>query len=195
VRGTLPHVDRTILAVAGRLGPHLENGRYVTFWTYARRAPAMPPEAGSSLRAFHDAARGFDGELRSFDPRPEALRIAELVGDECGAVLRTAAARLEVPTLPQQPVHGDAHLGNVLAGGLWLDMDEACLAPPEWDLACLRHRWFFAGEIERETREALAAYGPYDEAAVEVLERRSPDGWSSVQPEEITCTPMIRELP
>ena len=150
-------------------GPHVEDGRYVTFWTCVQSAPARPSEAGSSLRAFHDAARGFDGRLRSFDPRPEALRIADLVGDEFGAVLKTAAARLELPALPQQPVHGDAHLGNVLAGGLWLDLDEACVAPPEWDLACLRHRWFFAGEIEQETREALAAYGPYDEAAVEAL--------------------------
>src|SRR5262245_32356197 len=31
-----------------------------------------------------------------------------------------------VPTPEEQPVHGDAHLGNVLAGRLWLDLDEAC---------------------------------------------------------------------
>lgn len=53
---------------------------------------------------------------------------------------------------------------------MWQDLDEACIGPVEWDVACLRHRWFFRGEIERETREALAAYGPFDEAALEPLE-------------------------
>ena len=72
--------------------------------------------------------------------------------------------------LTEQPVHGDAHFDNVVAGGLWLDLDEACLGPPEWDLASLRHCSFFFNELERETREALAAYGPYDEEAVAALD-------------------------
>lgn len=151
-------------------GPFVEGGRYVTFWTRTELGPATPAEAGSSLRAFHEAARSWEGELRSFDPRAEAVRIAELVGGDAGEVLKAAGQGLPVPDLPQQPLHGDAHLGNVLAGGVWQDMDEACIGPVEWDVACLRHRWFFRGEIERETRAALAAYGPYDEAALEALE-------------------------
>jgi aminoglycoside phosphotransferase (APT) family kinase protein len=151
-------------------GPHVEDGRYVTFWAHVEGVPATPTEAGSSLRALHQAARRYDLRLRSFDPRPEALRIANLVGGEVGAILRIAAERMNRPGLTEQPVHGDAHLGNVLAGGLWLDLDEACTGPPEWDLACLRHCFFLFGELERETREALAAYGSYDEAAVAALD-------------------------
>jgi len=151
-------------------GPHVAHGRYVTFWAHVEAVPAAPAEAGSSLRALHRAARGHDGRLRSFDPRPEALRIAALVGGAEGVVLRAAAERINVPRLVEQPVHGDAHLGNAQAGGLWLDFDEACLGPPEWDLACLRHRQFLFGELARETNEALAAYGPHDEEAVSALE-------------------------
>ena len=118
-------------------GPHVADGRYVTFWAYVEAVPATPVEAGSSLRAFHQEARRFGGKLRSFDPRPEALRIADLVGGQAGAVLQAAAASIPLPQLAEQPVHGDAHLGNALAGGRWLDLDEACLGPPEWDLACV----------------------------------------------------------
>ena len=152
-------------------GPHVADGRYVTFWAHVEAVPASPAEAGSSLRALHRAAVSYRGSsLRSFDPRPETIRVAALVGGEAGAVLRAAGERMTVPQLGQQPVHGDAHLGNALAGGRWLDFDEACRGPAEWDLACLRHRSFFFGELARETREALAAYGPHDEAAVSALD-------------------------
>jgi phosphotransferase family enzyme len=151
-------------------GPHVADGRYVTFWTHVEVVPATPREAGSSLLALHDAARRFDGPLRSFDPRPEALKIAGLVGGEIGAVLRAAAERMNLPGLAQQPIHGDAHFGNALAGERWLDVDEACFGPPEWDLACLRHRSLFFGELTGETREALAAYGSHDERAVAALD-------------------------
>lgn len=151
-------------------GPHVADGRYVTFWAHVDAVPATPREAGSSLRALHDAARRFDGRLRSFDPRPDALKIAALVGEEIGAVLRAAAQRMDLPGLAWQPIHGDAHLGNALAGGQWLDVDEACSGPPEWDLACLRHRSFFLGELTGETREALEAYGSHDERAVAALD-------------------------
>jgi hypothetical protein len=151
-------------------GPHVAEGRYVTFWAHVEARPAAPAEAGASLRARHEAARPYGGRLRSFDPRPEALRIAGLVGGAPGAVLRAAAEGLTVPALSRQPVHGDAHFGNALAGGAWLDLDEACVGPPEWDLASLRHCAVFFGERPRETAEALAAYGPYDEAALAALD-------------------------
>ena len=57
-----------------------------------------------------------------------------------------------------------------VAGGRWLDLDETCLGPPEWDLACLRHRSLFFGELTRETSDALEAYGPHDEQAVAALD-------------------------
>ena len=151
-------------------GPHVEGGRYVTFWTYRPGEKASASEAGAALREFHDAAEPYRGPLRSFDPRPEALRIADLVGGEPAEILRDAAARLAPPMLPQQAIHGDAHFGNVLAGGVWQDFDDACVGPREWDLACMIHRWSVFGLLEGEMREALAAYGPHDREAVEALQ-------------------------
>jgi len=72
--------------------------------------------------------------------------------------------------LPRQPVHGDAHFGNVLAGGVGQDFDDACVGPREWDLACMIHRWAVFGLMEEEMRKALAAYGPHDRDAVEALQ-------------------------
>lgn len=54
----------------------------------------------------------------------------------------------------------------MLAPGRWLDFDEACAGPPEWDLACLRRRLLVFGELRDEIETALAAYGEHDEDAV-----------------------------
>lgn len=151
-------------------GPHVDGGRYVRFWTYRPGDGASPSEAGAALRAFHESAARYRGPLRSFDPRPEALRIADLVGGEPAEILRDAAGRLTPPAAPQQAIHGDAHFENVLAGGIWQDFDEACFGPREWDLACMIHRWSVFGQLEGEMRDALAAYGPYDREAVDTLQ-------------------------
>jgi len=151
-------------------GPHTEGGRYITFWKYRTGAGASPSEAGAALRAFHDAAEPYRGSLRTFDPRPEALRVADLIGGEPAEILRDAAARFAPPVLPHQAIHGDAHFENVLAGGVWQDFDEACLGPREWDLACMIHRWSVFGQLEREMRDALAAYGPRDRQTVDALQ-------------------------
>jgi thiamine kinase-like enzyme len=41
----------------------------------------------------------------------------------------------------EQPLHGDAHPGNLLAGPagwLWCDFEDTCRGPLEWDLAAVR---------------------------------------------------------
>jgi hypothetical protein len=154
-------------------GPHVEDSRYVTLWAYYPGGPttplATPTEQGSSLRLFHEAARGHAGRLRSFDPRPEAMKIADLVDPDIGAILGSAAGSLSVPDLAQQPIHGDAHEENALAGGIWQDLDDVCTGPVEWDLASLQHRRHLFGEREAETAAALSAYGPHDQRAAEML--------------------------
>jgi aminoglycoside phosphotransferase (APT) family kinase protein len=42
---------------------------------------------------------------------------------------------------PIRPLHGDAHLNNVIntaAGPLWNDWEDTCLGPLGWDAACLK---------------------------------------------------------
>ncbi len=151
-------------------GPHLDAGRYVTFWTHHTRVAAAPAEAGGALRELHDSAASFRGRLRSFDPRPDALRVADIVGGEHGAILRETALRLALPSVPTQAIHGDAHFENCLAGGIWQDFDEVCVGPREWDVASMTHRWVVFGELEREMRDALIGYGSYDTRTVEALQ-------------------------
>ena len=154
-------------------GPHVEDSRYVTLWAFYPGGPttplATPTEQGSSLRHFHEAARGHTARLRSFDPRPEAVKIADLVDPDVGAILRSAAGSMTVPDLVQQPIHGDAHEENALAGGIWQDLDDVCTGPVEWDLASLQHRRYLFGEREAEIAAALSAYGPHDQRAAEML--------------------------
>ncbi|MBI2773266.1 MAG: phosphotransferase [Chloroflexi bacterium] len=154
-------------------GPHIEQSRYVTFWSRypseAATVMATPAEVGAGLRRFHESARAHAGQLRSFDPRPEALKIADIVNRDIGAILRSAATSMTVPDLAQQPIHGDAHEENALAGGIWQDLDDACRGPIEWDLASLQHRRFFFGERQHEIAEALRAYGPHAHDVVEAL--------------------------
>src|SRR5438093_11880980 len=75
-------------------GPYVEAGRYITFWTYRTGPPASASEAGAALRAFHETAELYHGRLRSFDPRPEALRVADLVGGEASEILIHAVNRM-----------------------------------------------------------------------------------------------------
>jgi aminoglycoside phosphotransferase (APT) family kinase protein len=69
-----------------------------------------------------------------------------------------------------QALHGDAHLGNVMVtstGPLWGDWEESWRGPTAWDIAALEHRRRVFGDLDAEIGAALAAYGPYDDAAVE----------------------------
>ena len=53
---------------------------------------------------------------------------------------------------PIQPLHGDAHLNNVLNGPdgpLWNDWEDTCLGPLGWDAACLIARAATAASARR----------------------------------------------
>ena len=61
---------------------------------------------------------------------------------------------------PIQPLHGDAHLNNVLngRGPLWNDWEDTCLGPVGWDAACLTlHAATAASERRRPTPPPASA--------------------------------------
>jgi aminoglycoside phosphotransferase (APT) family kinase protein len=147
----------------------------MTFWQYLEvdEASADPAEAGRSLRALHEAMATFEGPLRHVGPIEEIGRLAGLLGthrpDDAARILALRDA-LDLPSLPTQPLHGDAHLGNVVvaAGRLrWLDWEESWRGPLAWDLACLVHRQVTFGEGGDEIAGAVAGYGPYDADGVD----------------------------
>jgi Ser/Thr protein kinase RdoA (MazF antagonist) len=157
-------------------GPHVAaTGRAMTFWRYldVRDEPADPFEVGRSLRRIHEAAAAYDGPLRHVGPVEEIGRLAALLAphrpEEAAHVIHLRDA-IELPVLPAQAVHGDAHLGNVAmtSGGLcWLDWEESWRGPIAWDLACLDHQRRTFGERTHEIGRALEGYGAYDAEAAE----------------------------
>jgi hypothetical protein len=157
-------------------GPHVHDGLPVTFWAHVPRAavPLDAKAAGRGLRECHEALVDFPGDLPEHAIFHEARAVlARLAADGALApadarlaerVGAGIAARIAALDVPVQPLHGDAHLGNVIqsAGGpLWNDFEDAHRGPRAWDLACLH-----AGRQGPAIAEAAAGYGDQGDAAV-----------------------------
>jgi Ser/Thr protein kinase RdoA (MazF antagonist) len=153
-------------------GPHWQDGFAISLFVYLDQttlAPApLPRDCGSALARFHEAARDCPAELGYLSPATEqvsdALAVIErenLADATTVAALRAAHERVlgEIVAAGHDHVvlHGDAHVGNLLAAGpagwVWTDLEETSRGPAAWDLATLASR-YDAGEA----LEALAAY-------------------------------------
>ena len=159
-------------------GPHERDGFLVTLWDFVENDPDAPLDgaaAGAGLRRIHDALEDVDPAELDHYARIEELGslvpTLHLDPAELDVLQRGLAAAEEVVggiDAPLQPVHGDAHLANVLRtpdGPVWSDFENACLGPRELDVAGLTIRAVHGGlETERlqPPDEALAAYGDYD---------------------------------
>lgn len=155
-------------------GPHEHDGLQVTFWRYVEhdRARLDGPAAMRGLREVHEALAEFDGVLPSADRLDEvrsvlaAMPASDYASEAELNELRTFARRLE--PFPGRPIHGDAHVGNVLCPPdgrqLWTDFENAAVGPVEYDLAAMAYR------REPDTNAMLAAYGDYDAAVFEAVQ-------------------------
>lgn len=129
-------------------GPHEHLSYPLNFWKFVTRIEdePEPTEIGRKLRQCHEVLSHFPQEL----PRMaivteslgllEGLRQKELLPEATLEMLRermeSSLAMLE--TFPQQAVHGDAHMGNLMnttEGLLWTDWEDAFAGPVEWDVA------------------------------------------------------------
>lgn len=167
-------------------GPHERDGLVVSFWELETlvEAPVDPAVAGARLAQAHRALRDFSAtrlpewgawtEARTVLDRARRggsldaheLRSLDAAWDRAERVVASARAR----SASFQPVHGDAHLGNVLStarDAVWTDWEDAFVGPVEHDLACLRSRADLFGEERAAIDAALAAYDePHDAALV-----------------------------
>jgi len=166
-------------------GPHDRGGFLVTLWEYVEHDRDAVPDttgAGLALRQIHEALAGVDpGGLDHYarlDELAALVRMLDLAAAELDVLVRALDAAAEVVAAieaPLQPVHGDAHLANVLwtpTGPIWSDFENVCLGPRELDLAGLTIRAVHGGvEAARlvPPDEALASYGSYDAALVTEL--------------------------
>ncbi|MFI5608995.1 phosphotransferase [Amycolatopsis sp. NPDC051903] len=155
-------------------GPHFAHGLPVTLWHWTPHDPDhrhTPGEVAASLAEVHAALRAYPGELPARGPVDEILDALERHGatmDGAAPRIRDEALRLaeELPSDDVQPLHGDAHPGNVIAtaaGPCWLDFEDTWRGPLAWDLAIL---------AKQGGPEFLAAYpGEADPAALAVCTR------------------------
>jgi hypothetical protein len=138
-------------------GPHSYAGHTMSFWTYLEPDPDRTPTAAdcsAMLVDLHAALRSYPGELPTLAPAvvdlPRWLTTLDpaVAGDLLSpaevARVRAAAERLgrflAAPGGEVQPLHGDAHPNNLIAtrqGLVWIDFEEVCRGPVEWDLATM----------------------------------------------------------
>ncbi|RZS34047.1 phosphotransferase family enzyme [Herbihabitans rhizosphaerae] len=131
-------------------GPHERDGFAISFFTYVEHDDVTPSPAtvGAMLGELHAALRSYPGELPSggpFDDTEQSvvfLAASGAITGEQAELFRAEADRLRgaLAGVPVQPLHGDAHPGNLIAsrkGLLWNDFEDTWRGPAAWDHACL----------------------------------------------------------
>lgn len=154
-------------------GPHEHLGYPVNFWQFVTRIEVEPDpcEAGRTLRQCHEILRTFPEPLpelailreslailkdRDLFPRPIRQMLCER--------LSTSMSVLDGCTL--QPLHGDAHMGNLMnttRGLLWTDWEDAFSGPIEWDVASIIWNARILDQDHATAEAILQAYGPVDD--------------------------------
>jgi len=133
-------------------GPYMQDGFAISLWEYVPPDPRRPAagEVGAALASLHLAAAGCPAELGELTAGREQISegldalerrrlLAPAVVDALRTRHRALLARVEGRG-PAIVLHGDAHAGNLLAapgGWRWIDLEEACRGPAEWDLVCM----------------------------------------------------------
>ena len=131
-------------------GPHEHLGYTLNFWQFVTTidAEADPTTIGQTLHHCHDLLRSFPKPLPKLAILSESLTLLESLqqrGLFPPATLQLLHDRLVssidvLENFPHQPLHGDAHPGNLMhttLGLLWTDWEDTFLGPVEWDLASI----------------------------------------------------------
>ncbi len=129
-------------------GPHEHLGYTLNFWKYVTVAEddASADEIGKTLFECHELLRSFDKPLPELAILTETMDLLEILkrdGLFPEKTIRLLEERLSssmeaLSKFPFQPLHGDAHLGNLMnttEGALWTDWEDTFSGPVEWDLA------------------------------------------------------------
>lgn len=165
-------------------GPHEHLGYPLNFWQFVTALDATPDpsEIGRTLFRCHAVLRTFEQELpplailhESVDLLATLERRALLPAASLALLRRHLEASLKIlADLPHQPLHGDAHYGNLMQtpqGLLWADWEDAFAGPVEWDVASIIWNARLL-EADHATADAIVhayrvAGGHVDERALE----------------------------
>lgn len=131
-------------------GPHEHLGYPLSFWQFVTAIDAIPEPAaiGATLHECHHHLRSFSRPLAPLAILTESIALLETLdhrGQFPPATLHLLRSRLVASIAglekhPHQPLHGDAHPGNLLnttLGLLWTDWEDTFAGPVEWDLASI----------------------------------------------------------
>jgi aminoglycoside phosphotransferase (APT) family kinase protein len=156
-------------------GPHFHDGFAMTFWRYVEHH-AVDYDDGEQIAS---AARALHKVHEALADLPHSLPSYLKKIEECGSLLRNQSELLALATsdrnalleiygkltarlarcpMRQLPIHGDAHLGNVLFtqdGPLWTDFESVSVGPREWDICWVPNLGDFE-PIDREGCEVLS---------------------------------------
>jgi hypothetical protein len=149
-------------------GPHEHLGFPINFWKFVTRVDAEPAPSmiGRTLHQCHKILRSFAEPLPALAILTESLSILEghdLFPQATQAMLRDhLTTSIEVLSrVPHQPLHGDAHMGNLMQtteGLLWTDWEDAFAGPVEWDVASIIWNAKILEQDHATVEAILAAY-------------------------------------
>jgi hypothetical protein len=152
-------------------GPYEHLGYPLNFWQFVTVVDAeAPPETiGTTLYQCHHLLRSFTQPLPELAILTESLELLDTLRERSlfpPSTLDLLRARLissieALRKFPYQPLHGDAHSGNLLhttVGLLWTDWEDTFLGPVEWDLASIIWNARILEEDHATADAILAAY-------------------------------------
>ncbi|MFM2168111.1 MAG: hypothetical protein RIS79_2482 [Verrucomicrobiota bacterium] len=158
-------------------GPHEHLDYPLNFWAFVTRIDAEPDprEIGLTLKKCHEVMKTFPEPLPHLAIIHESLAILDdrpLFPAETQNMLhRHLQTSLDVlADYPRQPLHGDAHAGNLMnttQGLLWTDWEDTFSGPVEWDVASIIWNARFLDEDHATVAAIGEAYGPVDEKALQ----------------------------
>ena len=156
--------------------PHEHLGYPLNFWEFVTRIEAKPDpaEIGRTLHQCHEIMNHFPEPLPKLAILTESLAILnerELFAEPTQQMLRDHLSTSidALSAYPHQPLHGDAHMGNLMnttRGLLWTDWEDTFSGPVEWDVASIIWNAKLLDEDHDTVKAILDAYGPVDEKAL-----------------------------
>lgn len=164
--------------------PHVafeEQGFAINFWEFVSLIDVVPEPAaiGTTLFRCHSLLRSFPEPLPPLAILHETQSLldhAPCFPPDTIDLLRRHLERSirALAACPHQPLHGDAHTGNLMQttrGLLWSDWEDAFSGPVEWDLASVIWNAKLLDHNTRKVDAILHAYvsagGSYDQDALD----------------------------
>lgn len=149
-------------------GPHEHLGYPMNFWQFVTSTdtPPHPAEIGRTLHQCHLLLKSFSSPLPKLAILTESLSILKsrdhFSKETSNRLSRQLAQAIDLlQTAPHQPLHGDAHMGNLMQttdGLLWTDWEDAFSGPIEWDLASIIWNAQILDQDHNTVDQILSAY-------------------------------------